>query len=293
MADIQNESAMEYEEWLNQFQYYLKEYDADTDFTTELFRERENEIRFAYSKGIDPESAIFQLAKPYSEEKYRAKKQEIFKKYSSQHPRLYSLQHCMDILLRRLEGIHKYIERVRPDSPFLEKSTFQIAEGVTVQEEDHNGEISDDQTVECTRLVQVLAERLQATEEKILLCSILRSKYTVVCEMLSHLSGTPLIVLETGICRGEAIHWDNLSLATDPLFSRGTQLFLADYVEPVSLEELVEDLNKAQLKGDFQVIIISGLTYLHGNDKDDLFTKSCQLLNGFSEQFGVEVLILP
>lgn len=66
-----------------------------------------------------------------------------------------------------------------------------------------------------------------------------------------------------------------------------------DYSEPIELEKLIEDLRKAQEKGGFDVIIISGLTYLHGNRNDDLFADSCRLLGEFADQFESEVLIIP
>ena len=96
-------------------------------------------------------------------------------------------------------------------------------------------------------------------------------------------SGIPDIV--------EQQHFDSLATAINEI--HGAQLFLMDLFEPVKLEELMEDLKMAQLKGDFRVIIISGLTYLNGNHKDGFFVESSRVLSEFAEQFGVEVLVLP
>ena len=284
---------MESNIWLEKFKEYLSEYGSTPSEIDEIILNMDAEIKFAHERNADAESAAIRIGKEFFKAKMEVGIKETFEHYSTHHPKLYSLQHCLDVVINRLVCIHSYLERVRPGSPFLENSTFKIGKGLTVCEEVHYEDSADDVKPKFTKLVKILSDRLLTTDEKILSISILRSKYSVFHEWMSMLSGIPIVILETGICRGEAEYWDNLSLAIDPLFNKATQLFLLDYTEPIELEDLIEDLKKAQQKGGFDVIIISGLTYLNKNHQIDLFKTSHKLLKGFADQYGVEIIVIP
>ncbi len=284
---------MESNIWLEKFKEYLSEYGSTPSEIDEIILNMDAEIKFAHERNADAESAAIRIGKEFFKAKMEVGIKETFEHYSTHHPKLYSLQHCLDVVINRLVCIHSYLERVRPGSPFLENSTFKIGKGLTVCEEDHYEDSADDVKPKFTKLVKILSDRLLTTDEKILSISILRSKYSVFHEWMSMLSGIPIVILETGICRGEAEYWDNLSLAIDPLFNKATQLFLTEYAEPIGLEELIEDLHKAQEKGFFDIVIISGLTYCNGNDKDEFFAESSRMLGEFARQCEVEVLVLP
>lgn len=210
---------MESNIWLEKFKEYLSEYGSIPSEIDEIILNMDAEIKIAHERNADPESAAIRIGKEFFKSKMEVEVKETFEHYSTQHPKLYSLQHCLDVVINRLVCIHRYLERIRPDSPLLEKSTFQIGKGLTVCEEDHCGDGADDVKPTFAKLVKILSDRLLTTDDKILSVSILRSKYSIFHEwlsMLSELSLRPEYAgerLNTGItCQSLSTHYSTRQL---------------------------------------------------------------------------------
>ena len=283
---------MNFEEWKHEFKNYLVEYGAIPSKIDELIIVMDEDIKIAFSKQADPEIAAIHIGKEFFKARKDAKAQKIFKQYSSAKPKIYSLSHCLDTVFTRWASLDAYLEQLRSESTEPNGPNHQICQGLKICEERFSGDISLLPDSGFSSLAGILIMRLNTTEDKILLVSILRSKYSVIAEVISVMSRINSLSVEAGLPDVvEQQHFDGLNSAIDEI--KNSDFFLMDYSEPIELEELMEDLQKAQLKSTFDVIIISGLTYLEGSYEKDFFKNSCRLLRGYVDQFGIDVLVLP
>jgi hypothetical protein len=282
---------MEFNEWLKDFRSYLKEYGVNPERIKKFISEKDDDIRFAYSRNADPEMAVLKIGKAYFNEKREAEDKKNFERYSKSHPKIYSVQHCMDNMFNRIDALRAYLEQLRLGSEKYE-TCHKLNPRLKMNEEYHTYDINKVTEMVYSRLADSLIMRLGTTKDKILLVSVLKSKYSVLYEMLSFMSNIPLVILETGISEEmEQQSWDDLSEAMS--YVNIPRFFLMDLLEPVKLDEFLEDLTKAQDKGDFDLIVVSGLSYLNESHQDDLFKYSHQLLSEFGDKFKVNVVVIP
>lgn len=283
---------MESNIWLEKFKAFLSEYGATPSEIDDIILTMDTEIKIAHERNADPESAVIRIGKAFFKAKKDVEAKEAFDHYSTHHPKIFSLKHCLDTVFSRMECLNTYLEHLRSESNEKHGSCHQINSRLKICEEYYNVDTNIIAGPEFSNLAALLVKRLNTTKDKILLVSILKSKYSVICEVLSIMSQIPVKILEIGIPdEMDQERWDALTIAMDEL--NDAQLFLMDLSEPIELEALIEDLKKAQQKGGFDVIVISGLSYLYGNHQDDLFDISCRLLSGFADEHGINIFIVP
>ena len=281
---------MEYKEWLQEFTYYLKEYGSSLDEIKQVIADRDDDIKFAFSKQADSESAAIRIGKAYFKTKIEAEAKEVFEKYSSQHPKIYYIKHCLDHYFSWLEAQWSLIDHFKSEPTKGHNDSCKKHGELKFYDDDLEYIPKNAQAGTFSKVVRILSNQLGVNDQKILVISILRSKYSVLQELISLKSMIPLHILKAGIpCEVPQDLFDNLSDAINEITD--TQLYLLDLAEPVKSDEFIKLLELAQKKGEFSTILIAGLMYLYSESDEKLIKSTVNKLKEFAEVYGVKILV--
>ena len=281
---------MEFKEWLQEFTVYLKEYGSSPDEIKQIVADRDDDIKFAFSKQADSEIAAIRIGKSYFKTKMEAEAKEVFEKYSSQHPKIYCVGHCLDHYFSWLEAQWALIDHFKSEPTKNHNDSCKKHGELKFYDDDLEYIPKNGQAGTFSKVVRILSNHLGVNGQKILVISILRSKYSVLQELISLKSMIPLHILRAGIpCEVPQDLFDTLSDAINEITN--TQLFLLDLAEPVETDEFIKLLGMAQKKGEFSTILIAGLMYLFSEPDQKLIKGTVNKLKEFAEVYEVKILV--
>jgi hypothetical protein len=285
---------MEFKEWLQKFITTLKELGHKSTSIDEILATHYEDAKEMFLKERDPELAAYSIRETFREAKISEETKRIFEKYSAHHPRIYSTAHCLNVMLQRMDIQGFFHDFFKSQSTGEYPSFYQFGNKLKLYEENFRCDKVTDPQNRYSTIVKILIHQLENFSEKKLSVSVLRSKYSILLELLSAKSKIPLAILNTGIV-GDVTQetFDELSTTVDSI--NESKLFFMDLPEPVELDEFMDQIEKASKKGDFKLIIISGLLYLFKHKNEDKFDINVYLqrLREFSEQNGIMLLIIP
>lgn len=284
---------MGFKDWLREFTVALKEHNLNPTEIDEIITAKYEDIREAFLNERDPEPSMYSIAVPFIKAKGVTGDKRIYDKYSAYDPKCFSISRCLKIYLNRMfiqSGFSDYLKS-RPSVEYPGHN--QIGGKFKIFEETPDCGSVIHQSDGHSKIVEILADHIKNSSDKTLVISILRSKYSIIKELISNKSGIPQALLNAGLPEENQQKWDDLTISMDTFIN--VPLFFMDLMEPVGIEEFIELIKQAQVKGDFKRIIITGLSYLEefNTEKKDMFKETLKFLEEFSDQNGVELFAVP
>jgi len=205
--------------------------------------------------------------------------------------RYITLKESLNQNLLRLENLgyfHQYQIRKQVDDYFDLKSEnkFWLFSENLVEDEP-----------QISKVVEILHrlyqdKQSQIHKDKIFVASIFRSVPDISLELLSTVSGVPMVLLKNGIpedgCRDQ---WDKIGKGIDAI-SELPVCFFEWSSELPTLEKVLEQLYLSRVEDDFRMIILTGISNLRefNNSVDRKFTEEIQHMTRFAVKYKVELL---